>query len=155
MTVQDPSFWLGLGTAILCGALIGIERQWRRKPAGIRTSILFCMGTQMFIRLGASLAGDHGDPTRVLGQVITGIGFLGAGVILTRHGTVTGLTSASVVWMTASIGAVAGLDFYAEALALTFATVILLVAIQRIEERFGFREEHRGDNSRELPPDSG
>jgi putative Mg2+ transporter-C (MgtC) family protein len=155
MTVQDPLFWLGLGVSILCGAFIGIERQFRRKPAGIRTSILFCMGTQVFVRLGVLLAGDQGDPSRVLGQVITGIGFLGAGVILTRQGTVTGLTSASVVWVTAAIGAVAGLNLYAEALALTLATVVLLVSVQKVEEVFGFREEHRGDSSRGLPTDSG
>ena len=147
MSVHEPSFWIGLGISILCGAFIGFERQFRSKPAGMRTSILICMGTQTFVRLGTLMAGDQSDPTRVLGQIITGIGFLGAGVILTREGTVTGLTSASVVWMTASIGAVVGLNLYAEAIALTSVTVILLISVQRLERYFGFREEPHADHT--------
>ena len=79
---DSPVFWLRLGTAILCGGIIGLERQLRGKAAGIRTSILICLGTELFVTLGASFGGDRVDPTRVLGQVVTGIGFLGGGVIL-------------------------------------------------------------------------
>lgn len=154
MNVHQPSFWIGVGVSILCGVFIGFERQFRGKPAGMRTSILICLGTQTFVRLGVFLAGDHSDPTRVLGQIVTGIGFLGAGVILTREGTVTGLTSASVVWMTASIGAVIGLNLYAEAVALTTTTVILLVTVERLERLLGFREEASTDphSKPKVPP---
>jgi putative Mg2+ transporter-C (MgtC) family protein len=79
-------FWSPLGVAILCGTLIGLERQLRGKAVGIRTSILICVATEMFVRLGAILGGEHTDPTRILGQVVTGVGFLGAGVILAREG---------------------------------------------------------------------
>jgi putative Mg2+ transporter-C (MgtC) family protein len=90
-------FWIRLAVALTCGAAIGFERQLRGKPAGMRTSMLVCLGTLMFVRLGVSLEGPHVDPSRVLGQVVTGIGFLGAGVILTRGGQVLGITSAAVM----------------------------------------------------------
>ena len=70
-------FWRHIGTALLCGGIIGFERQYRGKVAGVRTSILICMGTSLFTTVGATLAPDRVDPTRVLGQVVTGIGFLG------------------------------------------------------------------------------
>ena len=91
---ETREFWQHLGTAILCGGIIGIERQLRGKAAGIRTSILICLGTAIFVALGASLA-PAADPTRVLAQVVSGIGFLGGGVILARKGLVTGVTSAA------------------------------------------------------------
>ena len=72
---DSPAFWYRLGTAILCGGIIGLERQLRGKAAGIRTSILICLGTVTYIRLGILIGGDHQDPTRTLGQVITGVGF--------------------------------------------------------------------------------
>src|SRR4029450_5383865 len=108
----DPGsmeFWFRLGTAILCGGIIGLERQLRGKAAGIRTSILICLGTELFVTLGASFGGERVDPTRVLGQVVTGIGFLGGGVILAREGLVVGVTSAAVIWVLAAPGALIGL----------------------------------------------
>jgi putative Mg2+ transporter-C (MgtC) family protein len=95
---ESVEFWLRIGTAIFCGGIIGLERQLRGKAAGIRTSILICLGTQLFVGLGSSFGGERVDPTRVLAQVVTGIGFLGGGVILAREGAVIGVTSAAVIW---------------------------------------------------------
>lgn len=141
-------FWLGLGTAILCGGIIGLERQLRGKAAGIRTSILICLGTQLFVGLGASFSGDRVDPTRVLGQVVTGIGFLGGGVILAREGAVIGVTSAAVIWVLASLGALIGLGHLLAAVVLTLVTVGLLIGVELLESMF--RRLREGAREREL-----
>jgi putative Mg2+ transporter-C (MgtC) family protein len=145
----DPSqlaFWLHVGAACLCGGLLGLERQLRGKPAGIRTSILICLGTMWFVSLGASYSATHVDPTRVLGQVVTGIGFLGAGVILTREGLVVGVTSAAVIWVLAAIGASIGMGYLLPAVAVTAVAVGILVGVERLEATF--RALRRGVHAR-------
>lgn len=136
MDYFDPfgrPFWAVMGMAVLCGGIVGLERQVRGKPAGVRTSILVCLGTAVFIHLGHAISGATSDPTRVLGQLVTGIGFLGAGVMLSRQGVVTGVTTASVIWILAAIGAAIGLGRYAGALALAVVTVAILVGIELLE----------------------
>jgi putative Mg2+ transporter-C (MgtC) family protein len=149
---ESRTFWLHLGTAILCGGLIGVERQLRGKAAGIRTSILICLGTAIFVSLGASLGASIGasdaDPTRVLAQVVSGIGFLGGGVILAREGLVTGVTSAAVIWMLAALGAMIGLGHLAATLVLTLATLGILIGVELLEG--AFRRLRRGAADREL-----
>ena len=146
----DPfteSFWISIGVAILCGGIVGLERQVRGKPAGVRTSILICLGTAVFIGLGASLAGPMADPARVLGQLVTGVGFLGAGVMFSREGTVVGVTTAAVVWVLAATGAAIGFGLYAGALALALVTVVILVGIEFLES--SVRSLARGVHGRE------
>ncbi len=143
-----PEFWLRLGTAILCGGIVGLERQLRGKAAGIRTSILICLGTQLFVALGASFAGDRVDPTRVLGQVVTGIGFLGGGVILAREGAIVGVTSAAVIWVLAALGSLIGLGHLLAAILLTLTTVGLLTGVELLESVF--RRLREGATEREL-----
>jgi putative Mg2+ transporter-C (MgtC) family protein len=143
-----PAFWLRVGTAIVCGGIIGLERQLRGKAAGIRTSILICLGTQLFVGLGASFAGDRVDPTRVLGQVVTGIGFLGGGVILAREGAVVGVTSAAVIWVLAALGSLIGIGHLTAALVLTMVTVGLLIGVELLESVF--RRLREGARDREL-----
>lgn len=130
------AFWIRLGVALGCGAAIGLERQLRGKPAGMRTSMLVCLGTFLYVRLGVVLENGHSDPTRVLGQVITGIGFLGAGVILTRGNQVIGITSAAVMWVLAAIGSAAALDHVGSAIAITGTTVLILVGMNMLERVF-------------------
>jgi putative Mg2+ transporter-C (MgtC) family protein len=132
----DPlgrAFWTVIGVAILCGGIVGLERQVRGKPAGVRTSILVCLGTSVFIHLGAAISSAGSDPTRVLGQLVTGIGFLGAGVMFSRQGVVTGVTTAAVIWVLAAIGVAIGLGRYAGALALAVVTVAVLVGVELLE----------------------
>jgi putative Mg2+ transporter-C (MgtC) family protein len=133
---QTPAFWLRLGTAILCGGIIGLERQLRGKAAGIRTSILICLGTQLFVSLGASFSGDRVDPTRVLGQVVSGIGFVGGGVILARDGAIIGVTSAAVIWVLAALGSMIGLGHLVASIVLTLVTVGLLIGVELLESMF-------------------
>jgi putative Mg2+ transporter-C (MgtC) family protein len=140
--VLSRDFWLPIAVAVLCGGVLGIERQLRGKPAGIRTSILICMGTAVFMQLGATLVSEHGDPSRTLGQLVTGIGFLGGGVILTHGGLIRGMTSAAVIWILAGIGAAIGLRYYAQAVAFTLTAVSVLVGVQWLERTF--RQLRRG-----------
>jgi putative Mg2+ transporter-C (MgtC) family protein len=147
----DPGtsgFWLRLGTAILCGGVIGLERQLRGKAAGIRTSILICLGTYLFVGLGASFGGERVDPTRVLGQVVTGIGFLGGGVILARGSAVIGVTSAAVIWVLAALGSLIGLGHLLASVVLTLVTVGLLTGVELLESMF--RRLREGATEREL-----
>lgn len=133
---QRMVFWSRIGATILCGGIIGLERQLRGKPAGIRTSILICLGTSVFVSLSASLSSQTLDPSRVLGQVVTGIGFIGAGVIMSKEGLVKGVTSAAIIWVLAGIGAAIGLDRTATALAVTFVTVGVLLGVELLESTF-------------------
>jgi putative Mg2+ transporter-C (MgtC) family protein len=147
----DPGsveFWLRLGTAIFSGGIIGLERQLRGKAAGIRTSILICLGTELFVGLGSSFGGERVDPTRVLGQVVTGIGFLGGGVILAREGAVIGVTSAAVIWVLAALGALIGLGHLLASVVLTLLTVGLLTGVELLEKVF--RRLREGATEREL-----
>lgn len=139
---SSPTFWARIGIALLCGGLLGLERQLRGKPAGIRTSILICLGTMLFVTLGANLAGPNVDPGRVLGQVVTGIGFLGAGVILTRGGIVIGVTSAASIWLLAAVGSAIALGFERAAVSLTFVALFVLVGVEALEG--SFRSLRRG-----------
>lgn len=128
-----PQFWLTVGVAVLCGGIVGLERQLRGKPAGVRTSILVCLGTSVFIHLGSSISGVGSDTARVLGQLITGVGFLGAGVMFSRQGVVTGVTTAAVIWVLAAIGAAIGLGHFVGAIALSVITVAVLIGIEFLE----------------------
>jgi putative Mg2+ transporter-C (MgtC) family protein len=145
---ETSAFWLRVGTAVLCGGIVGLERQLRGKAAGIRTSILICLGTAFFVGLGDSFTGSRVDPTRVLGQVVSGIGFLGGGVILAREGSVIGVTSAAVIWVLAALGSLIGLGYLLAALALTLVTVGLLIGVELLESVF--RRLRQGATEREL-----
>lgn len=152
MNPLTSQFWIGVGCAVLCGSILGFERQMRGKPAGIRTSILICLATSIFIHLGTSFGGENVDPTRVLAQVVTGVGFLGAGVILAREGLVVGVTSAAVIWMLAGIGSMIGFRKFAPAIALSIITVAILTGVEFLERgihrlRSGF---HAGDDGKKV-----
>lgn len=121
--------------AIFCGFLIGFERQWWGKPAGIRTSILVCMGAYTYVAL-ASYYQDGDESLRVLGSIVTGVGFLGAGMILSKAGIVQGVTSASIIWILAAIGSLIGFGNYAAAISLTVITLAILIGINFLERAF-------------------
>jgi putative Mg2+ transporter-C (MgtC) family protein len=121
------------------GTMVGWERQIGRKPAGLRTHTLVCLGSTMFVLVTRhaveSIGGPNLDPTRIIHGVITGVGFLGAGSIMRTEGYVHGLTTAASVWMVAAIGVAVGVHAYALAL---IGTVLALVVLElfRWVERF-------------------
>ena len=142
----DQELWVRIGLSIFCGFAVGIERQIHKKPIDVRTSVLICLGTMTFIYLGELLDGNK-DSTRVLGQVATGIGFLGAGAIVTRQGLVIGMTSASVVWVLAAVGASIGFGQYEIRLVVSLVTVFVLSGLHWIDEITGrwVKEKPRTD----------
>ncbi|MEW6253520.1 MAG: MgtC/SapB family protein [Planctomycetota bacterium] len=101
--------------AIAAGGLIGLERELRDKPAGFRTNILICLGAALFTLLSVKLAEGRGlvDPTRIAAQIVTGVGFLGAGAIIQRRSHVRGLTTAATIWAVASVGMAFGAGAFA------------------------------------------
>jgi putative Mg2+ transporter-C (MgtC) family protein len=132
-------FLVRCGVAALCGAIVGLERELKRKPAGFRTNMLICVGSAMYMTVGLLLLKDLGsvtDPTRIASQVVTGIGFLGAGSILKSGQHVTGLTTAATIWVVAAIGIIAGAGFPVLALVASCLTVVTLIALGRFENRY-------------------
>ncbi len=103
-----------LATAFVLGTLIGLERQWRQRSAGLRTNVLVATGAAAFVDLGLQVAGPDGG-VRVVSYVVSGIGFLGAGVIMKEGAQVRGLNTAATLWASAAVGSFAGLHHLAEA----------------------------------------
>src|SRR5260370_10960883 len=102
--------------ALLLGAVVGLERQWRQRTAGLRTNALVALGAALFELFAVLLAGQHGvDPTRIAAYVVSGIGFLGAGVILRDGVTVRGINTAATIWCSAAVGVLAGAGYLAAA----------------------------------------
>lgn len=122
--------------AIFLSGLIGLERQYKGKTAGVRTSNLICLGTVLFIYLGQTIQLGLGDPTRTLSAIVNGIGWLGAGGIIATNGAVVGLTSASVVWMLAAIGCAIGFGLYKVAIFSTIGTLFILIGVNILEKLF-------------------
>jgi putative Mg2+ transporter-C (MgtC) family protein len=131
-----PFNWHSIGTALLCGTIVGLERQLRGKPVGIRTSALITLGTYVFIAASMHVATDMTDPSRIIGQVITGIGFLGAGVMMARDGFVLGVTSAATIWILSSIGVAVALGYESTAIKLSFVVVGVLIGVDILEDYF-------------------
>ena len=128
-----------LVVAAILGGIIGLERQLRHKPAGLRTNMFICFGAAMFTVLSRQLAGTEADSARIAAQIIPGIGFIGAGSILHSRGSVTGLTTAATLFVVASVGMATGGGLYLTA---CFATVIILLALAmlgRLERAYSLR----------------
>ncbi len=121
-TAQFAAFLLNVGVALVLGIAIGIERQFRQHPAGLRTNALVCVGAALFVSLSA-LTGDPAGPTHMATYVVTGIGFLGGGVILREGMTVKGTNTAATLWCSAAVGVMAGASLHLFAVAAT-ATVL-------------------------------
>lgn len=122
------------------GGAIGMEREIKAKPAGLRTNILICVGaallTDVSIRIGLVDGGTRvGDPARLAAQIVSGIGFIGAGTIMQGGGMVTGLTSAATIWVVAAIGIAIGAGFYVEAAGTGGLVTIVLAWLGRVEHK--------------------
>lgn len=133
---------LQLFLAIILGGLVGLEREFTKREAGLRTFILVCSGATLFtlvsLKLSESLLEKPGidfDPSRIIGQIVLGIGFLGAGLIIFRGARIEGLTTAAALWMTAAIGAALGAGFYFLAVFAAFLMVLILSGFRLIEEK--------------------
>lgn len=133
---------LQLALATLLGGVIGLERELGGKPAGLRTNTLICMGAVLYTSLSLDVAGSQADPGRIAAQIVTGVGFIGAGTILHARGAVVGLTSAATIWVVAAIGVALGSGHYREAMGTTLLVVAVLQGLGRLE-RFVARHTTR------------
>jgi putative Mg2+ transporter-C (MgtC) family protein len=127
-----------LALAVLLGGIVGIERELSGKPAGLRTNILICLGSALLMDLSITLGmldGEVrvGDPARIAAQVVSGIGFLGAGTIMQARGEVVGLTTAATIWVVAAIGLAVGAGHRAEAIAAALLVTLVLTALGWLE----------------------
>jgi putative Mg2+ transporter-C (MgtC) family protein len=125
--------------AAILGGLIGIEREYKHRPAGLRTNIFICFGAAMFTLLSQQLAGVPSDAARIAAQIIPGIGFIGAGSILHTRGLTTGLTTASTLFVVASVGMAAGGGLYVTAVFATGMVLLVLFLLGHMEETFNVK----------------
>jgi|SRR3989344_1271334 len=122
--------------AVFLGLAIGVEREIAQKSAGMRTHALVAMGAALFSIVSAAVAGPNVDPTRIAAQIVTGIGFLGAGLIVFNQSRVQGLTTAAGVWVAAAIGMAIGFKLYQVSVFATVLTILVFLVLWPIEERF-------------------
>lgn len=140
--------FLQLTLAALLGGLVGLEREYNRKEAGLRTFALVSLGAAFFTIIAfeslKTFSGNSAfDPARIIGQIVLGIGFLGAGLIIYRESHVEGLTTAAGLWVAAAIGAAVGIKFYLPAVFVTILIIGVFTGLKSIEEKFIKRREQK------------
>jgi putative Mg2+ transporter-C (MgtC) family protein len=119
--------------SVVLGGLIGLERELRGKPAGLRTNTLICLGSCIFTIISTNLSGS--EPGRIAAQIVTGIGFLGAGAIIHSGIGIHGLTTAAVIWVVASIGMACGIKMYSLAISAAILTLVVLLLLPPFERK--------------------
>ncbi len=151
----DTATWyifLQLLVAVVLGGLIGVEREYKGKPAGVKTYALVCLGSALFIILGqhflfgGELARESLDPSRVLSAIVMGVGFLGGGLIIKRDAEVEGLTTAAGLWIAAAIGATIGVGLFLVAIFTTALTIFIFQSIVVLENKY-IRKNKEKDNN--------
>jgi len=140
--IADIELIRRLITAALLGAALGFEREIRQKDAGLRTNILIAVGAALFTLMSIEISGPSGDPGRIAAQIVTGIGFLGAGTIMRTGSGIHGLTTAATVWVNAAVGVAAGGGQYHLAFIATGVTLAALLVLQPIERIIAHRFAH-------------
>jgi putative Mg2+ transporter-C (MgtC) family protein len=138
-TVSEVFLRLALAAGL--GGAIGLEREYRRKPAGLRTNMLIALGSALFSVLSVEVGAAAGSPDRIAAQIVTGIGFLGAGAILRSGGNVQGLTTAATIWVNAAIGMAAGIGAYGIAYGAAAIALVVLALLPLMERVFDRHDE--------------
>ena len=148
-----------LAVALLLGGVIGVEREFNHQPAGFRTHSLVALGASIFTVVSAHAFREFdGDPTRIAAQIVTGIGFIGAGTILRHGGSVRGLTTAASLWSVAGVGMASGAGLYAVAVGGAVLVLVVLAVFDRLERTvkgmmgFSEPEEERSEGRVEDMP---
>jgi len=142
--IFQPEDLIKIGVAVLVGGIIGAERERHKKAVGLRTLILISVGSALFtilsIRIGINIGGE---PPRIAASIVSGIGFLGAGVILEERGKITGLTTAATTWLVAALGMASGAGEYWLAGITAVLAILVLMPLTRIEEYLEISNEQR------------
>jgi len=129
-----PDDLLSIVLAVVFGGAIGLEREISGKAAGLRTNVLICLGAAVFTIISREMGAGHANSiTRIAAQVVTGVGFLGAGAIIQDRGGVHGLTTAATIWLVASVGMACGAGFYLLAVVSTLLAILVLIGFGRLE----------------------
>lgn len=149
--IENTDVIIRIVLSILLAGLIGIERKFYHKPAGFRTNIMVGLGSTLLMIMALYIYenfNDNGnvDISRIAGQVVTGIGFLGAGAIIQGRGSIHGMTTAASIWVVAAIGMTVGLGYYFAAFTVTLAALLVLVVMGRIEYRLEHDDEHKNND---------
>ena len=143
--ISNSEVILRLMLAVLLSGLVGLEREAKGRAAGLRTHMLVCTGSCLMTLTGVYLMDLYPsakiDPTRIAAQVVSGIGFLGAGTIIQFHDSVRGLTTAASVWAAAGIGLAVGAGFYLGAVAATGLVLVVLLMLHKLEDRVGSKSK--------------
>ena len=134
--LASHSLTLRLLLAAGLGAAIGLEREYRQKPAGLRTNMLIALGSALFTIVSIAMAQGGGTPDRITAQIVTGIGFLGGGAIIRSGTSVHGMTTAATIWVNAAIGMAAGAGEFTTATSATVLTLVVLAVLPPIESYF-------------------
>ena len=126
--------------AALLGAALGLEREWRGKEAGLRTNTLIAIGSALFAALSTTFGGD---PARIAAQIVTGVGFLGAGAIMRNGANVHGLTTAAMIWVNAAVGMAAGSGHIRLAALVTVIVLVAMLILMPLDRQFDSRKPGR------------
>ena len=145
MTVSDWDILLRLSAAAFFGGVIGFEREWHGKEAGVRTYALVCLGSALIMIVSIQIFETYRsvtsvDPSRIAAQVVSGVGFLGAGAIMRNPKEIKGLTTAAGIWTASGIGLACGLGHYKPAFFTTLAALIILVLFSKMDRFFGGKD---------------
>ncbi len=145
-----PNDLLSIILAIVLGAVIGMEREFSGKAAGLRTNVLICLGAAVFTIISKQMVGGtNGSVARIAAQIVTGVGFLGAGAIIQDRGGVHGLTTAATIWLVSSIGMACGAGFYQLAVVAALLAMLVLIGLAKLVRLL---ERYLGKGSPENTP---
>jgi putative Mg2+ transporter-C (MgtC) family protein len=133
--------------ALLLGAAIGLEREIHKKPAGLRTNMLICMGAAMFTLISKHIGINPDAETRIIQGVVTGVGFLGAGVLIHQQGNVHGLTTAATIWLVTAVGIACGARLYGLSVAASILAIVVLLGLSPIEKKIRKNSTGSGENT--------
>lgn len=148
--LETSDFIMRIVVSFLLGAVIGGERQWRQKSAGLRTNTLVSVGATAYMLLAVYIYGnDGGDPSRIAAQIVTGIGFLGAGVIMKDGFNIQGLNTAATIWCSAAVGSLSGMGLFPEALIVTTAIVSIHLVMRPLGDWMGRIKSYKVRKSEE------
>ena len=134
----DVSFMIKVFSALVIGFSLGIEREYRLKPAGLKTYAMICLGATIFTHISLNI-GENADPSRVAAQIVSGLGFIGAGAIFQSKRFISGLTTAATLWVVGALGTLVGMQWYQEA----FYSIVLILAyfyMSRFIQRLAFKK---------------
>lgn len=147
-----PADMFGIILAVVLGGVIGLERELSGKVAGMRTNIMICLGAAIFTVVSRQLGlGSDDSTTRISAQIVSGVGFLGAGAIIQDRGGIFGLTTAATIWLVAAVGMACGAHYFALAAVTTGTGILVLVGLRRVENmlRRAREQKHGTDSQRQ------